>query len=128
MGRKRILVVDDEPAVLKFVLSALEEDFDTVGATSGDEAALRLRDGAFDLLLTDVCMPGINGVELARRARGLHPGLPVLFMSGYSRDYDIDLARDDFIAKPFRSRQLVGRIDEILGRRSTPEAERRAWP
>jgi DNA-binding response OmpR family regulator len=62
-------------------------------------------------------MPGVDGFELVKRARQTRPKLRVLFMSGYAAEYHIDPDRDDFVAKPFDPRQLLGCIYEILARK-----------
>ena len=118
MAAKRVLVVDDDPEVLRFVETVLaDEGFEAVAAADGSDALRRLGERAFDLLLTDIRMPGMDGFELVRRARQSHPDVRVLFMSGYSREYRIDPNRDDFVAKPFRPRQLLGCVYEILARK-----------
>jgi CheY-like chemotaxis protein len=79
-----------------------------------------------DLMLTDVVMPGMNGRELARRAQALRPNLPVLFMTGYSRNAVMHQGRLDegveFIQKPISQGQLAARVREILDR--APKASR----
>jgi DNA-binding response OmpR family regulator len=117
MTGKRILVVDDDQGVRTFVEAVLAESgFEAVAVAGGAEALQALDRSAFDLLLTDIRMPEMDGFELVKRARRSHPGLRVLFISGYASEYPIDWARDDFLAKPFRPRHLLDRIDEILGR------------
>jgi CheY-like chemotaxis protein len=114
----RVLVVDDEDGVRQFVASVLQEAaFDAVEADGGRAALQRLESGAeFDLLLTDVRMPGMDGFELARRARALRPELRVLFMTGYMAEYQLHPSRESVIAKPFRPGELVGCVYEILNR------------
>ncbi len=88
-GTERILLVEDEPAVLELMRRTLESYGYTVLHASTPERALRaMQEGAarVDLLLTDVVMPGMNGRELAMHLRALDPALRVLFMSGYSSD------------------------------------------
>jgi CheY-like chemotaxis protein len=115
----RVLVVDDDIDVRAFVSSLLaDEKIDAVAAEDGSEALALLVEGEYDLLLTDVRMPGIDGFELVTRARRTRPELRVLFMSGYAADYHIDPDRDDFVAKPFHPRELLGCIYEILSRKS----------
>jgi DNA-binding response OmpR family regulator len=114
----RILVVDDDIDVRDFVSAMLaQENFDAVSAQDGGEALALLGDGDYDLLLTDIRMPGVDGFELVKRARQTLPDLRVLFMSGYAAEYHIDPDRDDFVAKPFDPRQLLGCIYEILARK-----------
>jgi two-component system cell cycle response regulator CpdR len=82
----------------------------------GQQALQRLTDERFDLLLTDIRMPGMDGFELARRAKAAVPGLCVLYMSGFAREYRIDPAHEDFISKPFRRGELLGCVYEITAR------------
>jgi CheY-like chemotaxis protein len=114
----RILLVDDDPEVRDLVATVLEEaEIQVVRAADGSEALLRmLEEGPFDVLVTDLRMPGIDGFELARRVRQSRPETRVLFMSGYASEYHIDPERDDFIGKPFRPRELLGCVYEIMGR------------
>jgi len=85
--RLRILLVDDDPLIVAGTTGMLEElGHDAVRTAASGEAALALlrQDGEFDLLLTDHMMPGMSGVELAARARGLRPSLPILLVSGFA--------------------------------------------
>jgi signal transduction histidine kinase len=82
-----ILVVEDEPAVLRVVTRILQRnDYSVMAAANGTQALALAADREFDLLLTDVVMPGISGLELADRVRQTHPRASVLLMSGYSAD------------------------------------------
>lgn len=85
-ARIRVLVVDDEPGVLRLVSRILDEaGYDTVSASSGDEAlTIVATQEPFDLLLTDLMMPQMNGDELARRLTYRDPTLKVLYLTGYS--------------------------------------------
>jgi PAS domain S-box-containing protein len=83
----RILLVDDDPLVLAGTLAMLEElghDAVHIAASGAEALAVLERDGGFDLLLTDHMMPGLSGMQLAARARALHPALPVLLASGFA--------------------------------------------
>jgi DNA-binding response OmpR family regulator len=120
MVRDRVLVVDDDPDIREFVETVLAENgFETMVAEDGLAALRALAAESFDLLLTDVRMPGLDGFQLVARAREQKPDLRVLFMSGYTAEYKIDPVREDFVAKPFRPRELLGCIYEILRRRPT---------
>jgi two-component system cell cycle sensor histidine kinase/response regulator CckA len=116
---QRILIVDDEREIRDFVAELLRDaNFTVEQASDGLEAMRRIEAGEqFDLLLTDVRMPGLNGFELVRRLKQVRPGLRVLFMSGYAAEYRIDPDREDFLPKPFRPQELVGCVFEILGRK-----------
>jgi PAS domain S-box-containing protein len=122
-GSERILIVEDDELVRKQVTMHLATlGYETVTAKDGIEALEILQtDSDFDLLFTDILMPrGLNGVDLAKRARDICPDLPVLFTSGYAEGVNI---RDDglesqidLLAKPYRRQDLAGRIRLILDR------------
>jgi len=127
-GRERILLVEDEPAVRKLATLMLEELGYRVTAASDGAEALELLElaGEFrvDLLVTDVVMPRVGGVELSTRLRVERPALPVLFVSGYAESSPlppggIELERrDGFLQKPFTQATLATRVREVLDRRA----------
>jgi two-component system cell cycle sensor histidine kinase/response regulator CckA len=128
-GQERILLVEDEEGVRKFVRSMLEKNGYTVLEALDPDQALSLLATAerIDLLLTDVIMPRMNGPELADRVCLLRPGLKVLFMSGYT-DRTIrlqDRLSDEaqFIQKPFTPRLLANKVREVLGKSAAGQAE-----
>jgi CheY-like chemotaxis protein len=100
-ARKIILVVDDDPGVLDYASNVLEEcGYTVLTAPDGATALVLLRDHPqVDLLFTDVVMPGLDGVEVARRARQESPGLKVLFTSGYAADV---VPAGRLLKKPYR--------------------------
>jgi signal transduction histidine kinase len=110
-----ILVVEDEPALLRVVTRILQRnDYSVLAAANGAEALALAADHEFDLLLTDAVMPGISGFELAERVRQTRPEASVLFMSGYSPDLagpgralPVDTA---LIQKPFTQRALLDAV------------------
>ena len=125
-GNERILLVEDEPAVLELLRRTLESYGYTVLHASTPDRALRAMQDAgshVDLLLTDVVMPGMSGRELATQLRGLDPAMRVLFMSGYSSDVAAErglLPADvSLITKPFSPTALAARVREML---DTPPA------
>jgi two-component system cell cycle sensor histidine kinase/response regulator CckA len=116
-----LLVVEDEPAVRNVVERVLKRSgYRVLLAGTGEEALdlLAREKGAVALLVTDVVMPGMSGAELAGRARGLRPGLPVLFMSGYDDEvvshHGVLNAGVEFIQKPFSPQVLASRVREVL--------------
>ena len=116
-----ILVTEDDDGVRFYVMSALRELGYQVLEASDASAALEIiarSDTRVDLLLSDVVMPGINGRELANRARELQPNIRVLFMTGYSQDTFVHQGRLDpdieLIEKPFRSERLAARVRAML--------------
>ena len=118
-GGSRILLCEDEAAVRDMTRRILERGgFEVEEAGAPSQALERLRTHKFDLLLTDVVMPEMNGKELADRAHVLAPLLPVLFVSGYAGSIltahgigDDDLC---FLRKPFQAQQLLERVDALL--------------
>ena len=119
-----VLVVEDEPAVRQMTLRVLEEyGYGVMEAKDGEEALelLGRGDRRVRLMVVDVVMPGIDGPELARRAGALLPGLPVLFMSGYTDDEVVRRGLLDagkpFLQKPFTPEALGEQVARMLGSR-----------
>jgi len=117
--RARILLVEDEMAVrelLEEVLGAY--GFDVASAETGEQAALIAAHDVFDLLLTDIDLPGMNGAQLAASLREQAPDLAVLMMSGFPEDGVLEQARPDdrriLLRKPFTTAQLIARVRETL--------------
>ena len=123
-GGQRILVVEDDPWLRALVVRALSlEGYQVTEAESaGDVRTILKEEGeAFALLLTDVVLPGgSNGPEIAEMLRMRQPGLRVLYMSGYPRNFIVHNGRLDegieFLEKPFTPDKLVRRVGEVLGR------------
>jgi CheY-like chemotaxis protein len=110
---KTILVVDDDPDVRDYATQVLEDcGYSVLTAPDGATALLMLRSRAsIDVLFTDVVMPGLDGVEVARRALQQVPGLKVLFASGYPAGYG---PVSPLLKKPYRAHQLAGEIAAVL--------------
>jgi DNA-binding response OmpR family regulator len=108
--------VDDEPMVRQFVTSALlTSGYQVSGAGSADQAMLMLEANPdFELLVTDIVMPGGNGCDLAERMRQRKPDLRVLFISGYEPPTGRAIPRGSFLQKPFRIPELLERVRLIL--------------
>jgi signal transduction histidine kinase/CheY-like chemotaxis protein len=118
-GQEAILLVEDEPAILKMTKSLLERQGYTVLAASTPADALRLApEHAIHLLMTDVIMPGMNGRELAGILKASHPHLRVLFMSGYTASvisqHGVLAPGVCFIQKPFSMRALASTVRRAL--------------
>ncbi len=125
MGQ-RVLVVDDDPMVSDVVRRYLERDGFTVGLAADGPAALR----AFglekpDLVVLDLMLPGLDGLEVCRRMRAVAPDLPVVMLTALGEESDrvlgLEIGADDYVTKPFSPRELVLRIRSVL-RRTTPPA------
>jgi hypothetical protein len=129
-GKGTILVVEDQDEVRAFTVAALEQfGYRVIPAAGADEAMLLyLRaEAPVDLLLTDVVMPQTSGPELAAHLAGIHPGIKVLYMSGYPGDRigrgtenRSRLQEGEFIQKPFTPDVLVKKIQTILASVTAP--------
>jgi two-component system cell cycle sensor histidine kinase/response regulator CckA len=121
-GGETILLVEDEPLVRELSRDMLErQGYQVVLASDANEAErISAVAGSFDLLITDAVMPSITGVELARRIRASHPGMKVLFISGYSDqpgEWDQTAAEGAaFLQKPFSADSLGRKIRQVLSR------------
>jgi len=115
--RAKVLVVDDDDEVRTVTSETIKElGYSVVTVVDADEALERLGEERFDLLITDVAMPGMNGVELARRARIIDGRLPVLFSSGYAdvQTFGEELSDETVLRKPFRVADVAVRIQRVL--------------
>ena len=119
-GGGRILLVEDEDMVRAVAERALTRAGYTVTtASDGDEGLEIVEGGAeFDLIVSDVVMPAMDGPSMVREVRKLRPDLPVLFMSGYAEEQlrkELDLAKVHFLAKPFSVQQIGDKVGSVLG-------------
>lgn len=109
----RILLAEDDENLRFFLARALRRAGHEVNDYGDGESALGyMNEHAVDLLLADVVMPGLDGIEVARRATAQVPGLKVLFASGYAGGFG---PAAPLLKKPYRPRQLAGEIAAVLG-------------
>src|SRR5512143_695391 len=123
-NRRRILVVDDEERMVRFIRLNLEHDgFLVSEAFSGRQAIQRLRDVSPDLILLDVMMPDLDGFEVLQMIREIS-NVPVIMLTAKGEEDDrvrgLELGADDYIAKPFSPREMVSRIKAVLRRNEMP--------
>ena len=121
----RILVVDDEPAIRRALRPPLVElGFQVTEVSRGEEALQALRTATYDVVLLDINMPGIGGIETLRRIRALSPRLPVLMLTVRDQEEDkveaLDMGADDYVTKPFSTRELIARIRAAVRRVHAP--------
>ena len=115
----RILVAEDDSSVRTFVFKALSlRGHDVATVDDGVQALEALKKEAFQLLVTDIVMPGLDGIALALRAGRDYPDLPILLMTGYSaerqRAHNLDRLAIRFILKPFTLQQICDAVEETL--------------
>lgn len=119
---KKLLVIDDEPAIREGVRRILEsESFQVETFASGHAALERIKQEPFDLVVTDLKMPGISGMEVLKAIKEIQPDLPVIFITGYSSvDSAVEvmkLGAVDYIAKPFTPEEMLQTVKTALEQR-----------
>lgn len=120
LKRRKILVIDDEERMVRFIRLNLEHDgFVVVDAFNGKQALQRLRDSTPDLILLDVMMPDLDGFEVLQMVREIS-NVPVIMLTAKGEEDDrvrgLELGADDYIPKPFSPRELVSRIKAVMRR------------
>lgn len=125
MSEARILVVDDDPQIQRVMRTCLEsERYEAEQARSGEEALERMESGRYDLILLDINLPGVTGLEACRKIRR-SSAVPIIVMTVRDSEEDkveaLDAGADDYVAKPFGMPEMLARIRATL--RRTPRAE-----
>jgi len=113
-----ILIIDDDAVILKFMKIVLEmEGYECETAISSQAALERVQNTPFDIMITDIVMPGMNGLELTGKAKGIRPNMSVIittgFVDNFSYDKAIEAGASDFIKKPFTEKELIARIKHV---------------
>jgi len=121
-GPKRILVVDDEPAIVSLLSTILrEKGWNVTEASSGTEGIEKLERGQFDVILTDLVMPGESGIDLLRAAKEIHPDVEVILMTGYATaDTAIEAMRRGafhYIGKPLKADEMLNLVEKACAQR-----------
>ena len=127
--KERILAVDDDASILELVSDVLtERDMEVRRASSGEEALELLERESFDLILLDIMLGGVSGLEVCRRVRD-RVSCPILFLSAKDDVKDIvkglGLGADDYVTKPFALEELVARVQAHLRARARSQAPQR---
>ncbi len=127
---KKIMVVDDEEDIRELIDYNLKQNGFTVStAADGEEALTKIRAGHYDLLVLDLMLPGIHGIELCRILRNepKTKNLPIIMLTAKGDEIDrvlgLETGADDYITKPFSPRELVARVKAVLRRIAKPPAE-----
>ena len=119
LSHQRILLAEDDDSMRGFLARALERaGYDVIAYDNGAEAFARLKEEPFTLLLTDIVMPRMDGIELARRASELDPDLKIMFITGFAAvtlNSELQTPKDArVLSKPFHLKDLVREIDKLL--------------
>jgi two-component system, OmpR family, response regulator RegX3 len=122
-GSARILLVDDEHSVQTLLTYPLRKDgFEVVSAHDGREALDRFAEQRFDLVVLDIMLPKLDGIEVCRRMRS-RSQVPIIMLTAKDDEIDkvvgLELGADDYVTKPYSSRELVARIRAVLRRRGS---------
>lgn len=121
MSHGRVLVVDDDPQIRRVMRTTLfVQGFEVETARSGDEAISQLQTGKQDLVLLDMNMPGMSGLETCRKIRGITHDIAIIMLTVRDEEKDkiaaLDAGADDYITKPFSMPELLARIRAALRR------------
>ena len=121
MDKPRVLICDDEEGVRESLKLILDERYDLHTAENGEEAVQHVASAPFDLMLLDIKMPRMDGIETLKRVRQIAPTMPVLILTAY---HSMDIAKDairlgaqDYLPKPFEKDQLLAAIEQLLRKR-----------
>lgn len=119
---EKVLVVDDEESIRKLVeYNLVQAGFQVVTADNGN-MALELARGDVDLLVLDLMLPGLSGVEVCKRLRQESSKLPIIMLTARGEEIDrvlgLEMGADDYVTKPFSPRELVARVRAVLRRKS----------
>lgn len=120
-GPQRILVVDDEPHIVELVrYNLVQEGYDVATAGDGEAALTKVRTERPDLIILDIMLPGVDGLEVCRRLRA-ESSVPIIMLTAKGGEMDrvvgLEIGADDYVAKPFSPRELVARVRAVLRRR-----------
>ncbi|HTT96693.1 MAG TPA: response regulator transcription factor [Rhizomicrobium sp.] len=125
----RVLVIDDEPAIRRFLRTSLgAEGYDVLEADDGETGLAMLRRNAVDILVLDLGLPGIDGLQVLQQLREGGSSLPVIVLSSRTDEKGkvlaLDLGADDYVTKPFGTDELLARIRAALRHRLQQEGEK----
>ena len=125
MAKQKILIADDEAQIREILRIYFEkEGFDVIEAEDGAAAILKVQSEKPDILLLDIMMPVLDGIEVCKQVRKMSD-LPIIMVTAKDDDDDriagLEIGADDYITKPFNSREVVARVKAVLRRAGTQE-------
>lgn len=130
MQKNKLLIVDDEVHILELLRYNLESNgFEVISAESGEEALAIIKSTELDGVVLDLMLPGIDGIEVLRQIRiSENMRLPVIMLTAKNEEIDavigLEMGADDYIGKPFRTREFVSRVKSVLRRAQLKEESR----
>ena len=129
MSKVRMLICDDNPAISKSLAGYFEaEGMEVLCAASGEEALALFRQGGLRLMVLDVMLPGISGIDVCREIRKTS-NIPILMLSAKGEEVDrivgLEIGADDYVTKPFSTREVVVRCKKLLKRQNAAEWEKK---
>ena len=122
----KVLIVDDDPAFRRALRTSLAASgFDVSEARNGEESLIVLRDKPGDIVLLDINMPGMGGIETCRKIRSLSPRIGILMVTVRDAEEDkvqaLEAGADDFVTKPYRLREMIARLRAVTRRLHPPD-------
>jgi DNA-binding response OmpR family regulator len=125
--RTRILIIEDEPAMVAGLRDNFEyEGYDVISAGDGVEGLDRALADDPDLVVLDVMMPLMSGLDVCKQLKARQPSIPIIMLTARSQEIDkvvgLELGADDYVTKPFSIRELIARVKAVLRRVSQPPA------
>jgi len=128
-GKTRILIIEDEPAMVAGLRDNFEyEGYEVISAPDGAAGLERALADDPDLVVLDVMMPRMSGLEVCKQLKAKRPTMPVIMLTARGQEIDkvvgLELGADDYVTKPFSIRELIARVKAVL-RRATPLARER---
>ncbi len=125
---KRVLVIEDDKSILQGIVDNLKkEQFEVFAETDGERGFTAAKQKKFDLVLLDVMLPNMDGLEICRRLRAEGVQVPILMLTAKGEELDkvlgLELGADDYVTKPFSVRELIARIRALLRRQTEIHAE-----
>ena len=122
MSHEKILIVEDDEDIVELVRYNLAKDgFRPMGVTTGEEALKKLQTESFDLVLLDLMLPGIDGLEVCRRIKENEKlrSIPIVMLTAKGQEFDkkkgLEVGADTYMTKPFDPDAIVEKAEEVLG-------------
>src|SRR5437762_1594314 len=132
MGTTKILIVEDEPLMVAGLRDSFEyEGFQVITAVDGVEGLERALKDSPDLVILDVMMPRMSGLEVCKQLKAKRPSVPIIMLTARGQEVDkvvgLELGADDYVTKPFSIRELLARVKAVLRRAKTIPKEQERY-